>query len=73
MEAVDSTEMSVPSTESQGFISQKIIILNAQETPRSVQGQGVIYPLLKYGSASKCLLLPETYTIRLFLKYRINP
>jgi len=72
MEAEDSSDMSVPSIEPQGLTSQKIIIFIAKETPRSLRGEGVIYPLLKYGSASKCLLLPAPSTVRLFLKYRIK-
>jgi hypothetical protein len=72
MEAVDYSEMSVPSIEPQGLTSQEIIIFKAKETPSSVKVEGLIYPLLKYGSASKCLLLPAPFTVRLFLKYRIK-
>jgi hypothetical protein len=52
MEAVGPSEMPVPSIEPQGLAFQKTIILTANETPRSVQVQGVIYLLVKYGSAS---------------------
>ena len=72
MEAIVTSEISVPSIEPQGLTSQKIISLTTKKLHVLYKGEGVIYPLLKYGSAANCMLSPAPFTVRLFLKYRIK-